>query len=352
MMEEKIIIRSKPYASVSTVLIFAAIGIALALIVFMSLYAPDYSAKKEEYNELKKTYDDAVEFYETAEEMQENGMELSYSQEHALNYNSAKEYALSWFYFDQREIMENYDSANEYASQSFGLAFGIALPVVFGFTLLGLIIYLVLRNLQITVTDKRVYAHTSWWRDSSIPLYAISAVCKLPWRGLMVGSSSCKIVLLGVRNQNSIYTELNNLLMQTSPLPVYGAPATATASVATPTSAPDAPKPTSAPVSKTVPTPTSAPDPSRTSIPAESPNNLPPQIAMQAAVQSAVQSASAPSAPSLPTPPAPPTPGPDGSSIGKCTSCGKTNVPVTTITVTIAGRARTRHLCDECAAKR
>lgn len=351
-MEEKTIIRSKPYTSGMTILIFALIGIVLALIVFIGFYAPDYSAKKEEYNELRKTYDDAVEFYETAEEMNEKGMELSTLEERALFYNTAKEYALSRLQFsDHRDIMENYDSANEYASRSFGLALGVALPLALGFTFLGLIIFLILRNLQITVTDRRVHAHTGWWRDSSIPLYAVSSVSKLPWMGLMVGSSSCKIVLLGVRNQKDIYNELNNLLMQTSPVPAYSSAPMASSAPASSAPASSASTPAaSAPANQT---PASAPNPSRTSVPAEAPINLPPQVAMQAAVQAAVQSASAPPAPPLPTPPHAPVPSASGgTSVGKCTACGKANVPVTVITVTIAGRPRTRYLCEECAAKR
>lgn len=255
-----------------------------------------------------------------------------------------------------------------------------ALPVAGALTLLGLLLYLVVRTMEITVTHRRVYAHTGWKRDSSIPLSAISSVGKLPFGGLVVGSSSCKIRLYGLRDQQSIYDSLNELLMQTAPVDADTVALASTApshSDASGGSAPvsHAPTPASAPA---LGRPASAsPVLTRISIPPESPNGLPEQIAMQVMVQGAVQSANAPAAPELPVPGShrtsptssdsspsashrtastPPTRNPAVANgtvqIGQCTACGKSNIPVTVETVTIAGRTRVRYLCEDCAVNR
>ena len=350
-MEEKIIIRSTPFVTLKTLLIFVIVGALLGIMVASLFSAGERADRLSEAEPIFEQYESLIETYKDAKKKEQRGEELDYYEETILSYSTASKYAISRFYFDyERNILEEYASPEDYASAGAAPYIAVGIGLAFTISFFGLIYYLLLRSLQVTVTDKRVYGHTGWFRDISIPLYAVTGVSTLPFRGFIVGSASVKIPLFWVRNYKAMYKTLNELLMN-APVPSVAptAPIAPVAPIAPAASAPTAP-------AATAPT-------ARTSIAPEAPNNLPPQVAMQAAVQSAVQASNNP-APELPTPGKPTAPSPaaspaaspavttGGTQIGKCTICGKANVPVTTVSVNVAGRVRVRHFCDECNAKR
>lgn len=355
-MEEKIIIRSTPFVTLKTLLIFVIVGALLGIMVASLFSAGERADRLAEAEPIFEQYESHIETYKNAKKKEQRGEELDYYEETILSYSTASKYAISRFYFDyERNILEDYASPEDYASAGAAPYIAVGIGLAFTISFFGLIYYLLLRSLQVTVTDKRVYGHTGWFRDISIPLYAVTSVSTLPFRGFIVGSASVKIPLFWVRNYKAMYKTLNELLMNA---PVASVAPTAPIAPVAPI-APAAP----APAAPAAPAPAATAPTARTSIAPEAPNNLPPQVAMQAAVQSAVQASNNP-APELPTPGKPTAPAPaaspaaspavttGGTQIGKCTICGKANVPVTTVSVNVAGRVRVRHFCDECNAKR
>lgn len=358
-MDEKIIIRSKPLATLKTLLVFILIGIALGILLGVTCSFAEYTARLDEAEPVFRKYETDLQFYKEASKKAERGEALSSSETNALEFDTAKEYALSeCFHSYDRQMIREYHSAEDYAWANLILYIGLGAGLAIILSIAGLIYYLTLRHRHITVTDKRVFAHLGWCRDISIPLYAVRSASTLPWKGIVAGSSSAKIILFWVPNYKAIYQALNVLLLNTSA-------AISTASAAIDASAPTvAPATVPAAPSAAVPAPVPASSSAiRTSLPPEAPGTLPPQIAMQAAAHAAASAAATASkAPELPTPgssrttPTAPAATPatvtGGTQIGKCTLCGKTNVPVTTVSVNVAGRVRVRHFCDECNAKR
>lgn len=86
----------------------------------------------------------------------------------------------------------------------------------FGFLFIALcsvIYYLLIRQMQITVTEKRVYGKTYFGRSVDLPVDSISAVGSSWLKGIAVATSSGKINFLFIEKSNEIHELIRNLLI-------------------------------------------------------------------------------------------------------------------------------------------
>ncbi len=80
--------------------------------------------------------------------------------------------------------------------------------------IVGLIIYVALSKVSITVTDKRVYGTATWGKRVDLPFDSISAVSTSAFKGIAVATSSGAIKFKGIENFADIHKEISKLLMR------------------------------------------------------------------------------------------------------------------------------------------
>ena len=76
------------------------------------------------------------------------------------------------------------------------------------------IIYLVVYNCELTVTDKRIYGKVAWGKRVDLPIDSVSATGTIPLlKGVSVSTSSGRISFCAIKNTEDIYKVINNLLL-------------------------------------------------------------------------------------------------------------------------------------------
>ena len=94
-------------------------------------------------------------------------------------------------------------------------------------SIFSVLLYLALRNSELTVTDKRIYGVVAWGKRVDLPLDSISATSTKKFlKTLSVSTSSGFIRFRLVKNYDEIYNIINNLLINRQQKPT--APATIT----------------------------------------------------------------------------------------------------------------------------
>lgn len=90
----------------------------------------------------------------------------------------------------------------------------ILIPVAI-ISIILLIDYLIIRNTELIVTDKRVYGRSLWGKRVDLPLDSISAVGTTIaiFKGISISTSSGKILFLGIDNISDIHKEISKLLI-------------------------------------------------------------------------------------------------------------------------------------------
>lgn len=73
---------------------------------------------------------------------------------------------------------------------------------------------IVFENSSITVTDKRVYGKSLFSNRIDIPIDTISAVGTTMFNGVIVSSSSGRIIFFNLDNNDEIHKTINNLLAE------------------------------------------------------------------------------------------------------------------------------------------
>lgn len=86
--------------------------------------------------------------------------------------------------------------------------------VFLGVSLLGLFFCLILKNMEIIVTNKRVTGKTYFGKTVDLPLDSISAVGSKWLKGIAVATSSGKISFLLIKNAKEIHEEIRKLLIE------------------------------------------------------------------------------------------------------------------------------------------
>ncbi len=97
-------------------------------------------------------------------------------------------------------------------------SFSDLLPVIIGClflfgALFFLFSYLIMRKMQITITDKRVCGKTYFGRSVDLPMDSISAVGASWLKGIAVSTSSGKVSFLLMEHSKEIYELLRQLLI-------------------------------------------------------------------------------------------------------------------------------------------
>ena len=99
------------------------------------------------------------------------------------------------------------DSVGSYMVFAF-LDLGLLLSIV------GLIVYLALRKVSITVTPKRVTGRASFGRRVDLPVDEISAVGTNVFKTIVVATSSGRMRFQGIKNRDEIHKVISDLLIE------------------------------------------------------------------------------------------------------------------------------------------
>lgn len=105
-------------------------------------------------------------------------------------------------------------------SESLAYAFGfdnganLALyPAVLIFCIIGIVLYIRMSKVQITVTDKRVYGTDVASKRVDLPLDSISAVGTSSFSGLAVSTASGSLKFTMLKNRDELHETISNLLV-------------------------------------------------------------------------------------------------------------------------------------------
>ena len=171
-MEENIIIKSERYSVKKIFMWFAIVAVAVGVIVWFAF--------------CHEGYVDAI--------IDHNNRKCEYSKCGRLPVVCALDYVL----FDGSE---------------YGLWPFVFLPPL-GILLIGGIFCLILKSMEIVVTDKRVYGKTYFGRMVDLPLDSVSAVGSAWFKGIAVATSSGRISFLLINNAREIHEEIRKLLIE------------------------------------------------------------------------------------------------------------------------------------------
>ena len=76
----------------------------------------------------------------------------------------------------------------------------------------SVIVYFMMRNCKIIITDKRIYGCSTFGKRVTLPLDKISAVSTNPWGFLTVATSSGKINFWLITNGEEVWELINSLI--------------------------------------------------------------------------------------------------------------------------------------------
>lgn len=187
-MNEQIIIKSTPINRKKILLMFFLVGLVLSTITFF--ISVSQNANTFDY------------YYQTYISHQNKGS-CGYN---ALPYSGMCIECLTAECYDSR-IDYGVDKALNY-DYIYWL-----IPLVV-FVVIGIVVYFVIKNNELTVTDKRVFGVSKFGLSINLPLDSISSVYLYKSiKGIRVSTSSANIAFWAIRNANEIYEELNKILV-------------------------------------------------------------------------------------------------------------------------------------------
>lgn len=99
----------------------------------------------------------------------------------------------------------------EYALQGYGELFFLIAPAVC--FIIALIIFLMMRNCQFVITDKRIYGRATFGKQISLPLDKVSTVTTNFLKCLTVCTSSGKISFWLITNGDEAWQIINKLII-------------------------------------------------------------------------------------------------------------------------------------------
>lgn len=91
---------------------------------------------------------------------------------------------------------------------------GLFLLIPIGVALIGVLVFFLLKSMEIVVTDKRVHGRTYFGKRVDLPLDSISSVGSAWLKGITVATSSGKISFLLINNAREIHEEIRKLLIE------------------------------------------------------------------------------------------------------------------------------------------
>ena len=116
-------------------------------------------------------------------------------------------------YYYNREFSREFSKSLAYA---FGFDNGANLalyPAVLIFCIIGIVLYIRMSKVQITVTDKRVYGTDVASKRVDLPLDSISAVGTSSFSGLAVSTASGSLKFTMLKNRDELHETISNLLV-------------------------------------------------------------------------------------------------------------------------------------------
>ena len=88
------------------------------------------------------------------------------------------------------------------------------LLIPIGVALIGVLVFFLLKSMEIVVTDKRVHGRTYFGKRVDLPLDSVSSVGSAWLKGITVATSSGKISFLLIKNAREIHEEIRKLLIE------------------------------------------------------------------------------------------------------------------------------------------
>lgn len=106
----------------------------------------------------------------------------------------------------------DFNAIIEFASQGCAEIFFIIGPM--GCFLIALIIFLMMKNCQFIITDKRIYGRATFGNRVSLPLDKVSAVSISFLKSLVVSTSSRKLTFWLISNGDEAWQIMNALIVE------------------------------------------------------------------------------------------------------------------------------------------
>ena len=89
----------------------------------------------------------------------------------------------------------------------------IATAIFAGFAIVGYIVNSCFANVQLTISDKRVYGSTFWGKRVDLPIDSVSAVGMGIFKSISIATSSGSISFSGVLNRDEMHESISKLLI-------------------------------------------------------------------------------------------------------------------------------------------
>lgn len=187
-MEEKVLIKSKPVAFAKFLFIGLAVLILLTfLIQFISPYI-QYAT---------------CDTYGGARDMSDCG-----DVPHSRWNETTKEY------WEKCDTHAKYETGLNFATAEFKESFPITGGISVGLFIIAVLLFVWLRNIEMTVTDKRVYGRAAFGKRVDLPMDSIAAFASMWPKGISVASSSGRIGFLMLQNRDEIYKCVSDLMIE------------------------------------------------------------------------------------------------------------------------------------------
>jgi len=187
-MEEKILVKSKPVAFAKPLFIGIAVLILLTfLIQFLSPYI-QYTT---------------CDVYGGARDWSDCG-DIPHSR---WNEESGR-------YWDKCDAHEKYETGADFAMAKFKKSLPTTCIISAGLIFISVLLFAWLRNIEITVTNKRVYGRAAFGKRVDLPMDSIAAFGTMWPKGISVSSSSGRIGFLMLQNRDEIYKCVSDLMIE------------------------------------------------------------------------------------------------------------------------------------------
>lgn len=187
-MEEKIIVKSKQYNTITVALVTAVVILIIGLLIVQAFIPHGYvSEQRETINEIK-------------EYIRNGGDETNWMKRR-----------FSWgdTSVPIKEILnEKRNNLNEMLFSQYYIY--AILPSL----LIGLIVYWWLSKIELIITDRRAYGKTVFGKRVDLPIDSISAVGSKWPKGIAVATSSGRIGFLMIKNRDEIHKCVSDLLIE------------------------------------------------------------------------------------------------------------------------------------------
>lgn len=238
-MEEKILIESKQYNVRKIAIVICAVGVALSLLLALSLFLPHWnSCMDENYSgdgEYTRDYEKAYQHYQK----HDGSVYLPRCQHNAGHKSEFFKNINGEVYLTEDEFFEIHPSLWSYqwcrclwhcgADGSF-----LFCPVIFAvFCIFSLLFYFWFSRCSLTITNKRVYGRGTFGKRVDLPIDSISSVEASALKGISMGTSSGRVRFKLIKNRNEMHGVISELLMNRQSQSAAAAPAATSSSVST-----------------------------------------------------------------------------------------------------------------------